>query len=56
MRPHGRYREELDILAVRAGLNHIVSPTRKATNEAQRRGLEVIRTRECCVLATQPAD
>jgi len=49
MRPHGAYRDEVDVLAVQAGLNGIVSPSRKAVQEAEARGLRVVRTRECCV-------
>ncbi|MGC8838075.1 MAG: radical SAM protein [Anaerolineae bacterium] len=50
MRPHGAYRDAVDLLAVQAGLNGIVSPSRPALEEAERRGLQVVRTRECCVL------
>lgn len=49
MRPHGTYRDAVDVLAVQAGLNGIVSPSRPALEEAERRGLQVVRTRECCV-------
>lgn len=49
MRPHGAYRDAVDALAVQAGLNGIVSPSRAALAETERRGLEVVRTRECCV-------
>lgn len=49
MRPHGAYRDAVDVLAVRAGLNGIVSPSRPALEEATRRSLQVVRTRECCV-------
>jgi hypothetical protein len=50
MRPKGRYRDQLDPLAVRAGLNVIVSPARPARQLADDLGLAVRQTRECCVL------
>lgn len=51
MRPKGQYRQELDPLAVRAGVNVIVSPARAAHEMAQSLGLRIIQTRECCVFA-----
>jgi hypothetical protein len=48
MRPKGRYRAELDPLAVRAGANKIVSPTRPAVALAGELGLSAVRGRECC--------
>jgi uncharacterized radical SAM superfamily protein len=51
MRPRGPYRKVLDSLAVRAGLNHIVSPTREAVMLAEELGLVVERRTECCVLS-----
>jgi len=50
MRPGGRYREQLDPLAVRAGFNVVVSPSRAAREAAARLGLQVHQMRECCVL------
>jgi len=50
MRPKGRYRGELDPLAVRAGLNKIVNPTRPAVQLAEKLGLSISRGRECCAL------
>lgn len=50
MRPHGTYRAQLDVLAVQCGLNHIVSPARDAVRLAERLGLTIARTRECCAL------
>jgi uncharacterized radical SAM superfamily protein len=50
MRPKGRYRDELDSLAVRAGVNVIVSPSRPARQLAADLGLSIHQTRECCVL------
>lgn len=50
MRPKGRYRDQLDPLAVRAGLNVVVSPSRAARETAARLGLRARKMRECCVL------
>jgi len=50
MRPKGRYRDELDPLAVRAGVNVLVSPSRPARRVADELGLAVREMRECCVL------
>ena len=50
MRPKGRYRDELDPLAVRAGVNVVVSPSRPARQLAADLGLEARQIRECCVL------
>jgi uncharacterized radical SAM superfamily protein len=49
MRPRLGYRARLDPLAVRAGVNAIVSPSREGRAAAGERGLEVVETRECCV-------
>jgi len=50
MRPRGLYRKALDPLAMRAGLNRIVSPAREAVTLAQELGLMIERGTECCVL------
>jgi hypothetical protein len=50
MRPKGRYRDDLDPLAVRAGFNVVVSPSRPAREAAERLGLEARKMRECCVV------
>jgi lipoyl synthase len=50
MRPKGPYRDELDPLAVRAGVNVIVSPSRAARRRAAELGLATRNMRECCVL------
>ncbi|MGC9335039.1 MAG: radical SAM protein [Anaerolineae bacterium] len=50
MRPKGRYREELDPLAVKAGFNVIVNPSRAARAVGDELGLAARRQRECCVL------
>ena len=49
MRPKGAYREAVDPLAVRAGLNVIVSPSRTARRAAQDLGLTAHEIRTCCV-------
>lgn len=51
MRPHGSYRRALDPLAVRAGINRIVSPAREAVLLAEQLGLVIERWTECCVLS-----
>jgi len=50
MRPGGRYREELDLLALQAGVNKIVLPAPAARQKAADLGLEVIMSEECCSL------
>jgi uncharacterized radical SAM superfamily protein len=50
MRPRGRYRAELDPLAVRAGVNAIVNPAREAVRLAGELGLTIRWSRECCVI------
>jgi len=50
MRPKGLYRDRLDPLAVRAGVNVVVSPSRRAKEAARSLGLAERTQRECCVL------
>ncbi|HWJ03755.1 MAG TPA: radical SAM protein [Verrucomicrobiae bacterium] len=50
MRPKGRYRQDLDLAAVKCGVNKIVVPTRAAVELARDLGLEVLTGEECCVL------
>ena len=50
MRPHGTYRQGVDVLAVQAGLNGIVNPSGAAEREALRRGLSIDWGEECCAL------
>ncbi len=50
MRPHGRYRQQLDEMAVACGLNLIVNPTRAAERAAQAAELTVTWGDECCAL------
>lgn len=48
MRPGGRYRRDLDVLAVRAGVDRIVLPHPDAVAEAESRGSVIARKGECC--------
>ncbi|MFO7698280.1 MAG: radical SAM protein [Anaerolineae bacterium] len=50
MRPHGRYRQQLDEMAVRAGVNAIVNPTRAAERAIEASGLSITMGDECCAL------
>ncbi len=50
MRPGGRYRETVDCLALRAGVNKIVLPAPAARSMAEDMGLEVLISEECCSL------
>jgi uncharacterized radical SAM superfamily protein len=50
MRPRGEYRACLDSLAVRAGINTIVSPATTAVTLARELGLEPDRREECCAV------
>jgi uncharacterized radical SAM superfamily protein len=49
MRPRREYRARLDPLAVHAGVNVLVSPSREARAAAHALGLTALQTRECCV-------
>ena len=49
-RPRGRYRWELDDLAVRAGINSLALPSDKALQRAQQMGLEIAYYETCCSL------
>jgi uncharacterized radical SAM superfamily protein len=50
MRPGGRYREELDLLAVEEGVDRIVNPSKPSRELAVAKGLEVEWREECCIL------
>ncbi len=50
MRPGGRYRNELDILAVKAGLDSIVNPSTGAVALASELGISTTEGEECCCL------
>ena len=56
MRPRGKYRDRLDPLAVRAGVNVIVSPSRRAVTVAEKLGLMVERREECCAVRLKRED
>jgi uncharacterized radical SAM superfamily protein len=49
MRPAGHYRNELDPVAIQAGVNKIVNPSPAAVALATEKGLRVIWQEECCV-------
>jgi len=49
-RPRGRYGRDLDVLAVRAGVNSLALPSERALQEAEHRGLEVVHKETCCSL------
>jgi len=50
MRPGGRYRDAVDSLALRAGVNKIVLPAPAARRKAEELGLEISISEECCSL------
>lgn len=50
MRPHGAYRQAVDDLAIHAGLNAIVNPSRSAQRLARELGLRIVWGDECCAL------
>ena len=56
MRPRGKYRDRLDPLAVRAGVNVIVSPSRRAVTVAEKLGLMVEWREECCAVRLKRED
>ena len=49
-RPRGFYRRDLDVLAVRAGINSLALPSEPALEEARQRGLNIIYRETCCSL------
>lgn len=49
-RPRGRYRRELDLLAIKAGINSLALPSEPALEEARTRGLEIVYRETCCSL------
>jgi len=48
MRPRGDYRRKLDPLAIVAGVNRIVNPSREGIQKALELGLSLERSSECC--------
>lgn len=55
MRPKGKYREKLDVMAISAGVDAIVIPHPAAISEASQKGLTVVTEEECCGFAWSPA-
>jgi lipoyl synthase len=49
-RPRGIYSRELDVLAVRAGINALALPSERGLREAEERGLTVLYRETCCSL------
>jgi hypothetical protein len=47
-RPRGLYRHELDVMAVRAGINSLALPSDRALEEARQRGLNITYRETCC--------
>lgn len=50
MRPVGKLRGEIDLLALECGINHIVMPSKDVVEMAQKLGLKIEYKEECCVL------
>jgi len=48
MRPSGKHRDELDILAVKAGVNAIAFPTERAIRFAENNGYKAVFSPLCC--------
>ncbi len=49
-RPRGSYSRELDVLAIKAGINSLALPSDRALAEAESRGLEIVYQETCCSL------
>ena len=50
MRPGGRYRNKLDVMAVEEGCDRIVNPSKTARELVAEKGMEVDWKEECCIL------
>lgn len=50
MRPHGKYREKLDIMAYEKGFKGFVLPSKKLVDKIKENGEEIVRSDECCAL------
>ncbi|GAA0863393.1 radical SAM protein [Paraclostridium tenue] len=50
MRPRGEYRNLLDSIALECGINKIVLPSRKCRELVKEMKLNVIESKECCIL------
>ena len=48
MRPGGTYRRQLDVVAVKCGVDRIVLPHPDALESARSMGLEIVKKEECC--------
>jgi uncharacterized radical SAM superfamily protein len=52
MRPAGHYRQQLDLLAIDAGIDVLVMPSAAAAKYAEEKGLRIINDTECCVFSS----
>lgn len=50
MRPIGRYRADMDVMAIEEGVDRIVKPTPKARKLAETNGFQISYFYECCAL------
>ena len=50
MRPRGEYRNKLDKMAIECGVNKIVLPSKECRELAKLKKLNIIESKECCVL------
>lgn len=50
MRPRGEYRNSLDKLAIKCGVNNIVLPSKECRELVNSLQLNILESRECCVL------
>ncbi len=50
MRPGGRYRNKLDVVAVKVGCDRIVNPSKTARELTAEKGMEAEWKEECCIL------
>ena len=50
MRPKGKYRLDMDLMAVEEGVDRIVQPTPRARKLAEEKGMEISHFYECCAL------
>lgn len=50
MRPRGKYRQELDKLVVKCGINNIVLPSKSCKKIVEEMDLNIVEKKECCIL------
>lgn len=50
MRPRGKYRSDLDKIAIECGINKIVLPSKSCKNLALEMKLDIKESKECCIL------